>query len=280
MLDIPDKILPEISNTYTIFCPYLRHYKYNLFDPDFKESNLTLGKNYPEPEPINPSDDREYGILFSRWLKYLEKIGSEPGLFSYYQLVFHDETERSDRQRYLYHPDPELVEAEIKKFIECGIKVFYDCSPPYPGFWPDGRFYAYIGQLLWENGNSAQKIVKEYYKAIAGERAEILRNILKLISNKLDEDADVPPEIINTARSIFDLLPFPADERYSLWLEYVVMGRKTRVAMKQRQIGKVIENERKIIEFFERNRMALEECINVDWMIKHSRSIINFYAEK
>ncbi|MCM8817027.1 MAG: DUF4838 domain-containing protein [Candidatus Omnitrophica bacterium] len=278
MFHLPDKILPESSNTYTIFCPYLRHYKHRFFDEGFCESLLTLGKGYPEAEPINPSDDREYGILLNKWLPFLEKIGSKPGLFSYYQLVFHDETQKSDRQRYLYHPDPKLVEEEIKKFIECGIKVFYDCSPPYPGFWPDGRFYAYLSHLFWENSQPVEKSIKEYYTGISKERAEVLHNILKRISGILDRNENLPEEVLRTAKSIFSLLQSPMSERYLLWLEYIKMGRESWQAKKTGNINLLIQKENEIINFFEQNRNILEECVNVDWMIRHSRSIIDFYS--
>lgn len=279
MLHLPEKMLPFSSNTYTIFCPYLRHYKHRFYDPGFEESTLTLGKGYPEPEPINPADDREYGILISRWLPYLEKCGSRPGLFSYYQLVFHDETEKNDRQRYLYHPDPQLVEEEINKFIQYGIRVFYDCSPPYPGFWPDGRFYTYLSRLFWENKKPVEKIIREFYRAIAGERAEVLQNIMKNISYRLNEEKELPQDVIKTAQSIFNLLQVPLNERYLLWLEYISMGKKTWIALRQNQIARAIENEKQIIDFFKRNRKSLEDCLNVDWMIKHSESIIKFYSK-
>ncbi|MCX7704911.1 MAG: DUF4838 domain-containing protein [bacterium] len=279
MLGLPPRDLPHSSNTYTIFCPYLRHYEHRFFDEGFDESKITLGKGYPEPEPINPSDDREYGILLKKWLPYLERIGSQLGLFSYYQLVFHDETEKTDRQRYLYHPDPQLVEDEIRKFIELGIKVFYDCSPPYPGFWPDGRFYAYLSQLFWENSQPVEKSIKEYYKAIAGERAEVVRNILKKVSEQLQSNEKLPEDLLETAKSIFSFLPSPASERYQLWLEYARMGKESWQAQKQGKISLTVKKENEIIKFFETNRDTLEECINVDWMIRHSKSVIDFYTE-
>lgn len=279
MLHLPEKTLPFSSNTYTIFCPYLRHYKHRFYEPGFDESKLTLGKNYPEPEPINPLDDREYGILLSKWLPYLKEIGSQLGLFSYYQLVFHDETERTDRSRYLYLPEPELVEDEIKKFIENGIKVFYDCSPPYPGFWPDSRFYAYLPQLFWQENQDADKSVREYYKAIAGERAQVLFNILKKISNFLENrtNSEIPEEILKTAKAIFCLLPEPLSLRYSLWLDYIQMGNKSWNELKNGNIKNMIETEEQIMKFFEINRCFLQDYINVDYMIGYSRSVINFY---
>ncbi|MCM8824781.1 MAG: DUF4838 domain-containing protein [Candidatus Omnitrophica bacterium] len=278
MFHLPEKDLVPSSNTYTIFCPYLRNYKHRFYDPGFEETKLTLGTDYPEPEPINPVDDREYGILLSKWLPYLARIGSQLGIFSYYQLVFHDETEKTDRQRYLYHPDPKLVEDEIKKFIDLGINVFYDCSPPYPGFWPDGRYYAYVSRLFWKDSPPVEKVVMEYYKAIAGERASVLQNILKAISDDLTYDRKISEDLLKTAESIFGFLPSPLDKRYRFWLEYVKMGKHSWNALKNGNIKTVIEKEKQIIDFFERNRYILEDCVSVDWMIRLSQSIINFYT--
>ncbi|HXK44487.1 MAG TPA: DUF4838 domain-containing protein [bacterium] len=283
MFHLPEKNLPVSSNTYTIFCPYLRQYKHKFFEPGFNQKDVTLGAKYPDEEPINPVDDREYGILLSQWLPYLKKIGSVLGIFSYYQLVFHDQTERSDRSRYLYQPEPALVEDEINWFIKSGMKVFYDCSPPYPGFWPDGRFYAYLPRLLWENSPNADRFVMEYYKAIAGERAEVLKNILKTISGFINnnESDEIPSsDIVNIAKGIFNSLNSPLKQKYKLWFDYVLLGKQSWKALKQKNIGDMIEAEKKIIAFFQDNRSVLEDFINVDYMIKHSQAIIDFYTSQ
>ena len=280
MFNLPKNHLPFSNNTYTLFCPYLRHYHHNLFEEGFEKSCLTLGIHYPEPDPINPSDDREYGILLKQWLEFLKDIGSRFGVFSYYQLVFHDQTEKSDRSRYLYHPEPDLVEDEIKKFINSGMKVFYDCSPPYPGFWPDARFYAYLSSLFWEKTLSVDKIINEYYRAIAGERAEVLKNILKTISSYLDKDVEIPRDTIETAKSIFNCLPDTIARRYILWLEYVIVGKQSWIALKKGNMQEMINKEKQIIEFFENNRFDLDDFINVDYMIRYSRSVIEFYSNE
>lgn len=279
MFAMPLKTLPFSKNTYTLFCPYLRHYEHRLFDEGFDETKLTIGTGYPQPEPINPTDDREYGVLLHRWLPYLRKIGSTPGIFSYYQLVFHDQTERSDRQRYLYHPDPKIVEDEINKFVQLGINVFYDCSPPYPNFWPDSRFYSYLGPILWENSYSSDRIIADFYRSIAGERAEVLMNILKNISASLKNRAnpEIPDSILKTARSIFSNLQEPYSHLYSLWLDYVNMGNYSWGALKKGNIKMMIETENQIISFFEENRNVLEDYIDVDYMIRYSSSVIDFY---
>ncbi|MGC9066221.1 MAG: DUF4838 domain-containing protein [Candidatus Ratteibacteria bacterium] len=280
MLHLPGKHLPFSSNTYTIFCPYLRHYRHRIFDPGFNQSQLTLGVKYPDEDPINPVDDREYGVLLSKWLPYLEKTGSSFGVFSYYQLVFHDQTERSDRSRYLYQPEPAIVEDEINWFIKSGMKVFYDCSPPYPGFWPDGRFYAYLPQQMWENSQNTDRLVIEYYRTIAGERAEVLKNILRIIANTINENNEIPSDIVNTAKGIFNSLEQPLKQKYQMWLEYVILGKNSWKELKQQNISSMIEIEKKIIAFFEDNRSFLEDFINVDYMIRHCQSIINFYTSQ
>ncbi len=282
MFLIPEKTLQFSNNTYTIFCPYLRRYEHRFFDDGFDEKKLTIGTRYPDPDPINPTDDREYGVLLNRWLPYLKKIGSTPGIFSYYQLVFHDETGKSDRSRYLYHPDYKIVEDEIKKFIELGVKVFYDCSPPYPNFWPDEKFYSYLSAILWEQHQSADEIIAEYYRAVAGERAEVLMNILKNISLSLKDrtNPEIPESLIRTAKGIFSNLTEPISNRYLLWIDYIQMGNDSWKALKNGDINKMIETENHIINFFKKNRAILEECIDVDYMIRYSKSVINFYQNK
>jgi hypothetical protein len=58
------------------------------------------------------------------------------------------------------------------------------------------------------------------------------------------------------------------------------MGNDSWKALKNGDINKMIEIENHIINFFEKNRAILEECIDVDYMIRYSKSVINFYKTR
>jgi len=145
LLNLPRHSLPFSDRTFTLFCPYLRDYKHRIYERGFPL--LILGTNYPQPDRINPVDDREYGKLFLKWLKVWEKIGSIPGIFEYGP-TYYDETRRSNMTRYLYFPDPKVRYDEIKWYRKRGVEVFYLCSPYIN--WPDGFLQWALSQNLFE----------------------------------------------------------------------------------------------------------------------------------
>ena len=282
MLDTPKRRLPRSDRTYTLLCPYLRRYTHRFYDPGLKPSQLTLGTSYPEPEPVNPQDDREYGILLDRWKPVLTDIGSTLGIFSYYQLLFHDQTGKSDRSRYLYHPDPVLVEDEIFRYKAHGMQVFYDCSPPYPGFWPDGRFYAYLNDMFWHPNPGARSLIDRYYRATLGAQARDVGNALEAVAALLDRKGNRKNarKVFSGAKKVFGKVRGGVGKRYLLWLAYVEMAWESRQADTAGDRAKVVALEKKISAFFNAHRTTLSDYINISWMKRYSDEVIKFTNKK
>ncbi len=276
LLDLPRESLPPSDRIYTLFCPYLRDYRHSCFDPGFEVERLTLGVDYPEPEPVNPIDDREYGILLDRWLPQLQSTGSGLGIFAYYQLAFHDETGKTDRSRYLHHPEPDLVADELREFAKRGMQLFYDCSWPIPGFWPDARLYAYLPEVLWDLTTHAEDRVAAYYAATLGDQAQAVREILAELDAALaDPDRlPLPPKLTAAARECFAKVPGPRGRRYLLWLEYVEMAERAWQLLKAGELVASRAQEEQIVAFFEAHREELSGHLLVPWMISTSRSAI------
>jgi hypothetical protein len=262
----PPSNLPYEPSIYTLFCPYLRNYRKRIFASGFPRENVKLGSLYPDVEPVNPADDREYGHLLNAWLPEIRKSGGTFGIFAYYQLVFHDMTEKSDRSRYLRYPSPELIKDELQYFVENGLQVYYDCSWPYPGFWPDARLYSFYSYLLWDHKIDIVPLIKEYSQTLGGVAQSLDR-----ICNELDagrrDSSDLRQELLKLKNA--------KEKRIRIWAEYVFWALKSYDYRKQNEASKVIAVENRIIELFKKHRHTLKSHILVDWMISHSKSIIN-----
>jgi len=271
IFSMPYKILPISNNTYTLLVVPQKQDKFNETISNIPETK------YSDAGSINFSDKMDYcHIINNGWLPYLGKIGSAIGICYHYQDIFHTYPGKNNRRRYLDSPNHKIIEDEINKFAEMGISVFYDCSLPFWGFWPDEACYSYLGSLLWENSQNADKTVAEYYRAIGGERAEVLMNILKNIKTK----AEITPSVFETAKSIFRNLSASHSCRYLLWLDYIQLVRQSQRALQNHDTETMVEKEKQIIVFFEKNRDILEEYIDIDYMISYSKALIDFYSKQ
>ena len=111
------KVYSRFRNTFqALFCPYLRHYYHRIYDAGGPEELIT-GNLYPEPDRINPVDDREYGELFRRWSPVWKGCGSTLGIFEYGG-NFPDETRRFDFTRYLYKCQNARLKIHLKSQIK------------------------------------------------------------------------------------------------------------------------------------------------------------------
>jgi hypothetical protein len=267
LLKPPENLSFEAS-IYTLFCPYLRSYSNRLFDTGFPVENQRLGTLFPKPEPVYPVDDREYGYLFKKWLPKINASGGALGVFAYYQLVFHDIRGNYDRSRYLLHPSMDLIHDELRYFINHGMLVYYDCSWPYPGFWPDGRLYSFYSRLLWNCNSKPALLINEYNKANENI-VEFLDRVGVLLDSNSHDISDL--EALTAER------PYQISEHVKLieiWLDYVKLAMKSFSAALQNKDSKVIEYEEQIIRLFEDERYILEMHVSVDWMINYSKSVI------
>ncbi len=270
LLDPPRSPLTPEPRIYTLFCPYLRQYRHRLDDPGFPPERLTLGCTWPDREPVNPLDDREYGVLLDQWRSHLAQAQSGLGVFAYYQLAFVDETRRTDRSRYLYHPDTSLVAHELLVYRGRGMGVFYDCSWPLPGFWPDARYYAYMKHLLWDVNADPAAAIEAYYAETLGDRASAVVAALTALATELDREGrpPVPEKTLTEAETALAAIPGPRGERYRAWLAYV---RLADASWRQSPNAAV---EAEIQALLERHRELLAPNLMVDWMARTSRGMV------
>lgn len=281
MMNAPARPLPSTDRTYTLFCPYLRPYHHRFFDPGFPEDELVTGTRYPEPDRINPVDDREYGLLLERWLPVLAQCGSVLGIFAYYQSTFHDETRRSDASRYLCRPDPLLVEDEIARFAECGARVFYDCSHPSPGFWPDGRLYAYLPELLWDHHPGAAQLVDTFYQATLGKQLgpRVAALMQRLGEGLGDRSQDLPVSLLHELESVITKIPGARGERYRLWLTYLQLGDASWQTAQAGNWEEVVALEQRIIALLETHRDSLADYLDTQRLSNYAKAVIAYITD-
>lgn len=260
--------LPYEPSIYTLFCPYLRNYRKRLFEPGFPASNARLGSLYPEIEPVYPVDDREYGHLFRKWLPEITESGGTLGIFAYYQLVFHDIRGGCDRSRYLRYPNPGLIQDELRYFIEHGMQVYYDCSWPYPGFWPDARLYSFHSRLLWDHNCKIEPLINEY-KSIDREMSQFLDKISHILDSGIRDFSILAPIIA----SLPDMHS-GRRQRVKIWLDYLKLAMASFTAAAENADSKMVDAEKKIIKLFEEHRKTLEMYVSANWMIRYSESVI------
>ena len=219
----PATDLPREPRLYTLFCPYLRNYHHRMDAPGFPEAQQKLGRGWPANQPVNPVDDREYGRLFDEWLPRLHQAESGLGVFAYYQLAFVDNTEHSDRSRYLYHPDLELVAHEIRLFNRSGMGTFYDCSWPLPGLWPDARFAEVLIKLLWQPESDVAQLERAFYTDSLGDQATAVQAMLGRMNAALNLPGRPPlsPVLLDEAETTLGTVQGAAGTRYRAWIAYV-----------------------------------------------------------
>ena len=224
MLNPPRAELLHSDRTYTLFCPYLRPFRHRLYDGGGPERPV-LGTNYPGPDRINPVDDREYGLLFDTWQAVWRACGSEIGVFDY-AFPFSDETGRTDRSRYLYHPPMDLRLAEIEFYAQRGVLVYFMCSP-YTA-WPDSFHEWAVARCISGDDAPLDEMTERFYTAQAGEAGADLREALKAVADRLLAEETPAQELERLDLVLAGLPRCPAVDRYRLWRDYVSLGRKAR----------------------------------------------------
>lgn len=224
MLNPPRAELPHSDRTYTLFCPYLRPFYHRLYDGGGPERSL-LGAHYPGPDRINPVDDREYGLLFDTWQAVWDACGSEIGVFDY-AFPFSDETGRTDRSRYLYHPPMDLRRAEIEFYAGHGVLVYFLCTP-YTA-WPDSFHEWAVARCISGDDAPLDEMIERFYAAQGGEAGSDLRQALKAVADRLLAEKTPAQELERLDGVLAGLPRSPAVDRYRLWRDYVALGRKAR----------------------------------------------------
>ncbi|MCM8816437.1 MAG: DUF4838 domain-containing protein [Candidatus Omnitrophica bacterium] len=267
LLNVPWKELPFSKRTFTLFCTYLRQYKQRIYDDGF--SSLELGTRYPLPDRINPVDDREYGILFEKWLKVWKKCGSVPGIFEYGPQHY-DETRRCDAARYLYHPNPEIRNDEIKWYAKKGVEVFYLCS--IYSSWPDGFHQWVLADGLWNPVNNIRDLEKHFYTALAKKNGLVLSKFLKKLHHKLlYENKSIDKELKELQNLLKKIDDKEIVKKYEIWIEFVRLVHKSRQAELSGNFEQGITLEKEIQKLCQENEEFLENFVSLNNVIKTSQ---------
>ncbi|MBE6357945.1 MAG: DUF4838 domain-containing protein [Lentisphaerae bacterium] len=268
LLTLPQE-MADLSRTYTIFCPYLRHYHHRFYDSGLEPVKNGLGKNYPEADPVCPVDDREYGPLWNDWIKAMRSRNSSANIFAYYQLLFTDYKEGIDRSRYLRYPAPELVADELRRFIADGMQVYYDCSCPYPAFWPDGRLYSFHSRVLWDPECDINQLISAQSAVMLGVAA----GLIDRITSDLDHGVrDFSKKLLDEFDALNLQLPEKNIARLRLWIEYTVLASGAETARRRQDYHLQYELEQKIIQLFNDNTALLDGAAAADRLAKFAQN--------
>ncbi len=265
LLNLPWKKLQPNERCFTMLCPYLRPYQKRIYQPSGPE--LTLGTRYPEPDIINPVDEREYGKLFRKWSKVVKETNQGLGIFEYGG-SFYDETRRFDRPRYLYHPRVEIRFDEVRWYTRHDVQVFYLCSI-FDG-WPDIFPQWSLGKILWSLKENPEELSRQYYQALAGKSGTFLREKLRQVQNVLGKEHN-PVKQLKLLKEFLLQMPYQKwVNRYLLWIEYVQAGKKSWDYELTGNFTEGAKNEEQIQSFLENNRSELSSYVAVDALIRLS----------
>lgn len=253
MLNLPRHKLPVNDATYAFFCVYLRYFRHRIFD-EGGPRELVLGTRYPEPDRINPVDEREYGELFRRWLPVWQAAGTTPGIFEY-DGSFTDETKRTDHQRYLRACPPQFREDEAIWYAKHGVRMTILCGGGCE--WPDAFPNLAWAQAQW--GNEPIAAFKErYYTALAGSRGHQLAAALDGVADALRESDDLPDQALRDLDDVLATLPdAPYVSQYRDWAEYVKLGRQARGLLLAGKFAEAAEAEKRVRAFVKQRGAAM-----------------------
>ena len=76
-LTVPGEELPVSNRIVTMLCPSRRPYERRFYE--LGGPRLGMSTAYPEPDRLNPVDDRDYGKLFRAWLGHKASRKDFPG---------------------------------------------------------------------------------------------------------------------------------------------------------------------------------------------------------
>lgn len=224
MLNVPQAPLPPSTNTYAFFCAYLRGFKHRIFDAGGPERVMT-GVDYPDPDRINPVDEREYGQIFKNWLPYWREANIMPAVFEYIG-TFPDETGRMDHQRYHHIPPPQLREDEAVWYAEHGVGLAILCGNEGHGGWPDAFPDLAWAHSLWGN-EPMPSLRHRYYTALGGKYGNQLADAVDNVSSALKTSDAIPEQALNDLEAVLQLLPDSSQVvRYRDWMGFIRLGRK------------------------------------------------------
>ena len=244
LLTTPRGRLPKSDRIISMFCPYLRHYAHRTYDrggPSLITSTL-----YPKPDRINPVDEREYGKLFRKWQPIWKQSGSTLGIFEYGGNLWPDETGRTDRQRFLYHPSNAIRFDEARWYRQRGVRYFCMCA--HYSAWPDAVQTLGAARALWNCDESSGSFESRYYAALAGPKGRCLRSALRRVSDCLS-GGHSPLKALARLGAVAKSVRAPQARQYSLWGRYLSLAWASREAEENGCIQEAIEREREVERF-------------------------------
>lgn len=244
-LTLPHRPLPKEPRIVSMLCPYLRHYRRRVYEKG--GASLVMGTLYPEPEEVNPRDDRDYGKLFHRWSAAWRRAGNGLGIFEYGGDFWFDESFRTARQRFLYHPWNRIRFNEARWYRRQGVRYFYMCG----GFkaWPDQVHLLGAARAAWDCDERPEDFERRYYAAIAGNRGEALRAALGRVSEALSEGTPPDEALDSVERVLARMAPSVRVEQYRLWIRYVRLAWPAHRAEEQGRLREALEAERRVGRF-------------------------------
>ena len=266
MLTPPKSKLPKCSRIVSQISPYLRQYDRRIYENG--GPRLSMSTLYPEPDRVNPVDDRDYGKLFRLWAPIWKEAGTVPGVFEYGGILWSDETFRTERQRFMYHPAAALRFDEAKWYRDHGVRYFYCCTP-YVN-WPDACMQLAMARSLWNADEDVPVFLDRFYSATAGELGRAVRRALETIDARLVAKEDPQSELVRFER-ILDWLPKSAvRERYQAWIGYVRLAWKECEASLAGRYAEALEHEVTVAGYLQNTLFQLIDSANTQSIMRYS----------
>jgi len=244
-LTLPLQELPHNDRIISMLCPYLRQYRHRVFDKGGPK--LVMGTLYPEPDRVNPIDDRDYGKLFRLWNPVWQQAGNTTGIFEYGGNQWFDESFSHERQRYLHHPRNAVRFAEARWYARHGVPYIYMCSSFKA--WPDLVHTLGAARAVWNCRESAEEFDRCYYAAIAGNRGEALRKALNRVDEVLRADESPNAALEAVERVLAKMAPSKRVEQYRLWCQYVRLAWGSHREEKEGRLNAALASEKKLLAF-------------------------------
>ena len=177
-----------------------------------------------EPDRLNPVDDRDYGKLFRAWAPVWKANETVPRICEYGGILWHDETFRTERQRFLCHPPAELRFDEVKWYRDHGVRYFSHETEFMN--WPDASLQLAMARSLWNADEEPEAYLDRYYGAACGSLGRAVRLALERIEKSLTARED-PASALARLERILPWLPDSATRaRYQSWVGYVRLAWK------------------------------------------------------
>lgn len=266
LLTPPKNKLPKCSRIVAQICPYLRTYEHRMYEAG--GPRLQMSTLYPKPDRVNPVDDRDYGKLFRLWTPIWKETGAVPGVFEYGGMLWPDETFRTERQRFLYHPSAGLRFDEAKWYRDHGVRYFYYCTPYIA--WPDAAHQLVMARSLWNADEDALVFLDRFYSASADSLGAAVRRALEAVDAKLAAGENPQKELARFEKIVPWLPKSPISERYMSWIGYVRLAWQEAEAARAGRLGEALEHEKTVAGYLQNTLFQLIDAANTKSIMRYS----------